>query len=162
MTRVGLGYDSHPFRTGRPLVLGGVRIAHDRGLGGHSDADAALHAVVDALCGAAALGDIGELFADTDPRWQDADSAALVAETVRRAAAEGLRPARCDLTILAEAPRLADHKPAMRRRIAELLGVAPEAVNVKAKTNERMGWIGRGEGIAALAVVTMAPRAAGA
>ena len=155
MQRVGFGYDSHRFAEGRALVLGGVRIEHDRGLEGHSDADAALHAVTDAVLGALALGDIGSLFADTDPRWKGADSAVFVREAVRRAGEKGFAVANCDVTVLAEAPRLAPHRDAMRRNIAAALGVAPDAVSVKAKTNEGMGWIGRGEGVAALAVVMM-------
>jgi len=155
MQRVGFGYDSHRFATGRPLVLGGVRIEHDRGLEGHSDADAALHAVTDAVLGALALGDIGSLFADTDPRWKGADSAIFVREAVRRAGEKGFTVANCDVTILAEAPRLAPHRDAMRRNIAAALGAPAGAVSVKAKSNEQMGFVGRGEGVAAVAVVMM-------
>ena len=157
MTRVGLGYDSHRFEGGRPLVLGGVRIAHDKGLAGHSDADAVLHAVTDAILGALAAGDIGERFPDTDPKLAGADSSAFVAEAVRLADEGNMRVGNCDVTVIAESPKLASHKPAMRRRIAELLAVSESAVSVKAKTNERMGWIGRGEGVAAIAVVTLEP-----
>jgi 2-C-methyl-D-erythritol 2,4-cyclodiphosphate synthase len=155
--RIGIGYDSHRFQPGRKLILAGVPVDHPAGLAGHSDADAPLHAVIDAICGAAGLGDIGELFPDTDPAWAGADSADLLAETVRRAARAGWTCRNCDLTILAEAPRLADYKPAMRKRLAALLGLAPEAVSVKAKTNEAMGFIGRGEGIAAIAAVLLGP-----
>ncbi|HUT56677.1 MAG TPA: 2-C-methyl-D-erythritol 2,4-cyclodiphosphate synthase [Phycisphaerae bacterium] len=151
MTRVGLGYDSHRFEAGRPLVLGGVEIDHPMGLAGHSDGDAALHAVIDALLGAAGLADIGEQFPDTDPRWKDADSAELLKQTTAKLAEAGYRPVNCDVTILAEAPRLTHYKQQMRSRIGELLGLPVDAVSVKAKTNEQMGWIGRREGIAALA-----------
>jgi len=155
MSRIGLGYDSHRFVTGRPLVLGGVRIEHGRGLSGHSDADAALHAITDAILGAAAAGDIGEFFPDSDPRWAGADSAAFVRHAMSLAAAKGLRVANCDLTIVAEEPMLSRYKETMRAKIADLLGVGQEAVSVKAKTNEGMGFVGRGEGIAALAAVMM-------
>jgi len=155
MVRVGLGYDSHRLGPGRPLVLAGVRVPHDRGLLGHSDADAVLHAVTDAVLGAAGAGDIGELFPDTDPRWAGADSAAFLRRAMGIAAEAGLRPVNCDVTILAEAPRLAPHRQAMRESLAGLLGLPVSAVAVKAKTNEGMGFIGRGEGIAAAAVVLM-------
>ena len=155
MIRVGLGYDSHRFTTGRSLVLGGVRIEHDFGLAGHSDADAVLHAVTDAILGALAAGDIGEHFPDTDPKWQDADSRDLLAAAVELVAGQGWRVGNCDVTILAQQPKLSEHKPAMRVAIAGVLGIAIEAVSVKAKTNERMGFVGRGEGIAAIAVVTL-------
>ena len=153
MIRVGLGYDSHPFQDGRPLILAGVLIEHPRGLAGHSDGDAALHGVIDALLGAAGLGDIGEQFPDTDPQWKDADSADLLKRTAATLDGAGWRPVNCDVTILAEAPKLAPHKPQMRTRIAELLGLPVDAVSVKAKTNEKMGWVGRREGIAAIAAV---------
>jgi 2-C-methyl-D-erythritol 2,4-cyclodiphosphate synthase len=155
MFRVGLGYDSHRFVAGRPLVLGGVRIEHEMGLAGHSDADAVLHAVTDAVLGAMAAGDIGELFPDTDPRWAGADSSIFLAEAVRLAARRGCRVANCDVTVLTEAPRLGPHKRRMAARIAELLGVSPDAVAVKAKTNEQMGALGRGEGLAAMAAVLL-------
>lgn len=155
MPRIGLGYDSHRFAAGRPLVLGGVRIEHEQGLAGHSDADAALHALTDALLGALAAGDIGERFPDTDPRWAGADSATFVRQAVELARRQGWRVENADVTVLAERPKLSAHKPAMRERIAALLGVGAEAVSVKAKTNERMGFVGREEGIAALAVVCL-------
>ena len=155
MFRIGFGYDSHRFAPGRPLVLGGVRIDHPDGLAGHSDADAVLHAVTDAVLGAAAAGDIGEHFADGDPRWAEADSSQFVTEAIRLAADRGFRPVNCDVTVLAESPKLAPHKRRMAERIAELLGLGPGAVSVKAKTNERMGFVGRGEGIAVLAAVLM-------
>ena len=155
MERVGFGYDSHRLAEGRPLVLGGVRVEHNRGLAGHSDADAVLHAIADAIYGAVAAGDIGEHFPDTDPKYKDADSSIFVRHAVKIAAEAGYRPANCDVTILAEQPRLADHKPAMRSNVAKLLGLGPECVSVKAKTNEHLGPIGRGEAIAAIAVVLM-------
>jgi len=155
MFRIGFGYDSHRFAAGRPLMLGGVRIEHELGLAGHSDADAVLHAITDAVLGAIAAGDIGERFPDSDPRWKGADSAVFVAEAVRLAAERGCRVVNCDVTVLAEAPRLGPDKARMAGRIAELLGVAPDAVAVKAKTNEQMGAIGRKEGIAALAAVLL-------
>ena len=155
MHRVGFGYDSHRFVEGRPLMLGGVRIDHARGLDGHSDADAVLHAVTDAVLGAMALGDIGELFSDTDAKWKGADSAVFVAEAVRLAAVKGFAVGNCDVTVLAEAPKLAPHKDLMKTRVASLLGVAPDRVSIKAKTSEGMGFVGRGEGLAAIAVVMM-------
>jgi 2-C-methyl-D-erythritol 2,4-cyclodiphosphate synthase len=155
MTRVGLGFDSHRFAAGRALVLGGVRIDHPLGLAGHSDADAVLHAVADAVLGAVAAGDIGEHFPPSDQRWRDANSADLLTRVVELAAGRGWRVGNCDVTIITEQPRLGPHKPAMAARIAELLRIAPDSVSVKAKTNEGLGWIGAGEGLAALAAVTM-------
>jgi 2-C-methyl-D-erythritol 2,4-cyclodiphosphate synthase len=153
--RVGIGHDTHRLVEGRPLVLGGVSIAHTHGLAGHSDADAVLHAVADALLGAAALGDIGELFPDTDPQYHASDSAILLSEVVRRVRAAGWRTVNMDLIIHAERPKLGPHKIAMRHRIAELLEVAPERVSVKAKTGELVGPIGRGEAISCEAVVLL-------
>ena len=153
MLRVGLGYDAHRFAAGRPLMLGGVRIDFDRGLAGHSDADAVLHAIADAILGAVAAGDIGELFPDTDDQWAGADSAVFVSRAVELAARDGYAVVNCDVTVLAEAPRLGPYKQKMSERIAALLGTPPQAVSVKAKTNEQMGAIGRAEGLAALAVV---------
>jgi len=155
MTRVGLGYDSHRFAAGRPLVLGGVRIEHSQGLAGHSDADAALHAVTDAILGAIGAGDIGEHFPDSDARWKGADSGAFVLHAMDLARRAGLRVANCDVTVLCESPKLGPHKAAMKAKIAELLGVPADRVGVKAKTNEGMGWIGRGEGLGAMAVVLL-------
>jgi 2-C-methyl-D-erythritol 2,4-cyclodiphosphate synthase len=155
MFRVGFGYDSHRFQAGRELVLGGVRIEHSAGLAGHSDADAVLHAVTDAVLGALAAGDIGELFPDTDPRWAGADSSVFLAEAVRLADQRGCRVANCDVTVLAEAPKLGPYKRLMAERIAELLGVDAAAVGVKAKTNEQMDAVGRREGIVALAAVLL-------
>jgi 2-C-methyl-D-erythritol 2,4-cyclodiphosphate synthase/2-C-methyl-D-erythritol 4-phosphate cytidylyltransferase len=156
-SRVGVGYDVHRFADGRKLVLGGVEIPHERGLAGHSDADVLLHAIADAILGAAALGDIGQHFPPSDERFRDADSQDLLRECVRLAREAGWAPSNIDATVIAEAPRLAPHMPAMRQRIATCLAIAPEAVGVKATTNEGMGAIGRGEGIAALAVVTLVP-----
>lgn len=153
--RVGIGHDTHRLGEGRPLILGGVRIEYPQGLVGHSDADVVLHAVADALLGAAALGDIGEHFPDTDPRWEGLDSARLLGEVVDRVAREGWRVVNCDLTVHAQQPRLGPHKPALRTNIARLLGVSTAAVNVKAKTGEHVGPVGRGEAIACEAVVLL-------
>ena len=136
-------------------MLGGVTIDSPRGLAGHSDADAVLHAVTDALLGAVAADDIGERFPDTDPQWQDADSAHFVADAMALLTDRGLRVANCDVTVLAESPKLGPAKPLMRTRIAELLGIEETCVAVKAKTGEGMGFIGRGEGIAAMAAVLL-------
>jgi 2-C-methyl-D-erythritol 2,4-cyclodiphosphate synthase len=151
--RVGLGYDSHRFAPARRLVLGGVEIVHDQGLAGHSDADAVAHAVTDALLGASALGDIGRHFPPTDPQWRDADSIDLLRRAVQLAAEQNYQVVNVDVTVVCEAPRIAPHADAMCLRLAEAIGIAPRLVSVKAKTNEGMGWIGRGEGIAAMAVV---------
>lgn len=156
--RVGVGYDSHRFASGRKLILGGVDIPHDRGLAGWSDADAVAHALTDAILGAAALGDIGRLFPPTDPQWRDADSLALLAQAHERVAAAGLRFAQGDITVVAEAPQLAPFVDRMQRRLADTLGVPAGRVSIKAKTNEGMGWIGRGEGIAAIAVALLETR----
>jgi len=156
-TRTGIGYDVHRFASGRRLILGGVEIAHDRGLEGHSDADVLLHAIADAVLGAAALGDIGQHFPPSDERFRDADSQLLLREAVRLAREAGWTPGNVDATVLAEAPRVSPHVPGMRERIAACLGLAQHAVSVKATTNEGMGSIGRGEGIAALATATLVP-----
>ncbi len=153
--RTGIGYDIHRFAPGRRLVLGGVEIPHELGLDGHSDADVLLHAIADAILGAAALGDIGQHFPPGDARFHDADSRDLLRESVRLVRAAGWAPANIDATLLAEAPRIGPHVPLMRERIAACLGLAPDAVGVKATTNETLGAIGRGEGIAALAVATL-------
>jgi 2-C-methyl-D-erythritol 4-phosphate cytidylyltransferase/2-C-methyl-D-erythritol 2,4-cyclodiphosphate synthase len=155
--RAGIGYDAHRFASGRRLVLGGVEIAHDRGLDGHSDADVLLHAIADAVLGAAALGDIGQHFPPSDERFRDADSQRLLREAVRLVREAGWAPGNVDATLLAETPRVAPHAPLMRERIAACLGLLPGAVSVKATTNEGMGSIGRGEGIAALATATLIP-----
>ena len=150
--RSGIGYDAHRFAVDvRRLVLGGVEIPGERGLEGHSDADAVAHAVTDALLGAAGMGDIGEHFPDDDPRWQDADSVELLALVM--AELTGWSIVNVDVTVIAERPRLEDHKRGMGERLAWALGVDASCVNVKATTNEGMGFVGRNEGIAALAVV---------
>ncbi len=150
--RIGEGWDTHALVTGRPLVLGGVTIPHSHGLLGHSDADALLHAITDALLGAAGLGDIGQHFPDTDAQFQGADSAELLQQAARRVAAAGWAIVNIDSTIVAQAPKLAPHIPAMRVRIAAVLGLAEGAVNVKAKTAEKMGPVGEGRAIEARAV----------
>ena len=154
MTRAGLGYDVHQLVEGRRLVLCGVESPAPRGLEGHSDADVALHAVMDALLGAAALGDIGEHFPPSEARWRDADSRALLAQ-VRALVEARFRIVNVDVTIIAEAPRIAPYRATMRARLAADLGLPEDAVNLKATTNERMGWLGRQEGIAALAVAAL-------
>jgi 2-C-methyl-D-erythritol 2,4-cyclodiphosphate synthase len=150
--RVGEGWDIHPLVSGRPLVLGGITIAHSHGLLGHSDADALLHAITDALLGAAALGDIGRHFPDTDVAFKGADSGQLLAEAARRVRGAGWQIANVDSTIVAQAPKLSAHIPAMVDRITALLGLLPGCVNVKAKTAERMGPVGEGRAIEARAV----------
>ena len=150
--RIGEGWDVHALVAGRPLVLGGITVPHSHGLLGHSDADALLHAITDALLGAAGLGDIGGHFPDTDPGYAGADSTALLAEAARRVRATGWVIANIDSTIIAQAPRLAPHIPAMRERIAAVLALDAGAVNVKAKTAEKMGPVGEGRAIEARAV----------
>ena len=150
--RIGEGWDTHALVAGRPLVLGGVRIEHSHGLLGHSDADALLHAITDALLGAAALGDIGRHFPDTDAAFKGADSSVLLAEAARRVRAAGWNIVNVDSTIVAKAPKMAPHIPAMCERIAAALGVEAGAVNVKAKTAENMGPVGEGRAIEARAV----------
>jgi len=151
--RVGMGYDVHRFAEGRPLVLGGVEIPHDRGLLGHSDADVLVHAVCDALLGAAALGDIGRHFPDSDKRYRGISSLLLLEECTRLVGRAGYRPVNADAVVLAERPKLAPHIPRMCERIAHAMGLEPGAVNVKATTTEGLGFVGRREGIAAYAVV---------
>jgi 2-C-methyl-D-erythritol 4-phosphate cytidylyltransferase/2-C-methyl-D-erythritol 2,4-cyclodiphosphate synthase len=155
--RVGQGVDVHPFAPGRPLRLCGVELPGERGLAGHSDADAALHAVTDAVLGGCGGGDIGEHFPPSDERWRDAPSELFVRRAVEIARECGWRPAGCDLTLLAEVPRIAPHRRAMRERVAELLGLAADRVNVKATTSEGMGFVGRREGLVAFAIVTLEP-----
>ena len=156
--RTGIGYDVHRFAAGRRLVLGGVEIAHPVGLTGHSDADVLLHAVADALLGAAALGDIGRHFPPSDARWQDADSRDLLSSVLAILAAAGYEVVNVDATIIAEAPRIAPHVEAMRANIAGCLGIETDAVGVKGTTNEGLGFVGREEGIAALATATVVRR----
>ncbi len=157
--RIGHGYDVHRIVPGRRLVLCGVEIPWDRGLLGHSDADAAAHALMDAILGAAALGDIGQLFPDTDPRYEGADSMVLLGEVCRRVGEAGYRLGNCDITILAQKPKLMPHVPAMRRRLAEVMHTEPDRVSVKATTEEGLGFTGAREGIAAHAVVLLEERA---
>ncbi len=155
--RIGQGFDVHRLVAGRRLVIGGVEIAHDRGLLGHSDADVLLHAICDALLGAAGLGDIGRHFPDTDPRYKDVDSRELLRRVAGLVRESGLVPGNVDATIVAEAPRMAPHIPAMAANIAADLGIDDTRVNVKATTTEGLGFAGRGEGIAAQAVCVVLP-----
>ena len=150
--RIGEGWDTHALVEGRPLVLGGVNIPHTHGLLGHSDADALCHAITDALFGAGALGDIGHHFPDTDERFRGADSLALLAEAARRVRAAGWEIGNVDSTVIAQAPKLGPHIPAMRQRLSQALALALDQVNVKAKTAEKMGPVGQGEAIEARAV----------
>lgn len=155
MMRIGQGFDAHALVAGRKLVIGGVTIPHEKGLAGHSDADVLIHAVCDALLGAAGLGDIGSHFPDSDARYKDVDSRRLLREVARLLKERGLKAANVDATIIAQAPMMAPHIPAMRANLAADLGVAADAVNVKAKTTEKLGFVGRGEGIAAEAVALL-------
>lgn len=152
---IGQGIDAHRFVPSRPLILGGVRIAHDQGLAAHSDGDVVIHALCDALLGAAALGDIGRHFPDSDARYAGIDSRILLVRVVETLQARGLRVHNVDLTVVAQRPRLAPHIAAMTKVLAEDLCCPPERVNVKATTTERMGFTGRGEGIAAFAVALL-------
>ncbi len=152
---VGQGYDVHALAPGRELVLGGVRIPYPQGLLGHSDADALLHAITDAVLGGAGLGDIGGMFPDSDSKWHGADSRSLLRGAMEAVRAAGWQVGNVDATVIAQAPRIAPHVAAMRANIAADLGVAVDAVNIKGKTNERLGFEGRGEGIAAHAVVLL-------
>jgi 2-C-methyl-D-erythritol 2,4-cyclodiphosphate synthase len=145
--RVGIGHDTHRLAPGRPLLLGGVRVPHDRGLVGHSDADVVLHALTDALLGAAGLGDIGDAYPDTDPAWRDADSRVFLRETLARLNQAGWRVVNVDVIVFAQQPKLGPVKAAIRRHLAGLLGLETGAVNVKAKTGEGVGAIGRAEAI---------------
>ncbi len=153
--RIGQGYDAHRFQAGDHIILGGVRIDFDKGMAAHSDGDVALHALCDALLGAAALGDIGKHFPDTDPELKGVDSRLLLRQVKKLLAANGFVPVNVDLTIVAQAPRLAPYIPVMRGNIAEDLGLSAECVNVKATTTEKMGFEGRGEGISAQAVALL-------
>lgn len=153
--RVGQGYDVHALVPGRQLILGGVTIPHEKGLLGHSDADALLHAITDAVLGAAGLGDIGRLFPDSDEQWRGADSRVLLRGALAAVQAAGWRVGNVDCTVIAQAPRIAPFVASMRANIAADLGIAPECVNVKGKTTERLGFAGRGEGIAADAVALL-------
>jgi 2-C-methyl-D-erythritol 2,4-cyclodiphosphate synthase len=151
--RIGQGLDVHALAAGRKLVIGGVEIPHHKGLAGHSDADVLLHAICDALLGAAALGDIGQHYPDSDPKFSDIDSRKLLRDVVEKVKTQGYKIVNVDATIVAEAPRMAPHVARMIGNIAADLGVASAAINIKATTTEQLGFIGRGEGIAALAVV---------
>lgn len=155
--RIGQGFDVHALVEGRDLIIGGVRIPHTHGLQGHSDADVLLHAITDAVLGAAALGDIGRHFPDTDPRYAGADSRVLLRAAMQKVAQAGWRVVNVDATVHAQAPKIGPHAPAMVANIAADLGVTPEVVNVKAKTNEGLGYLGRKEGIAATVSVLLAP-----
>lgn len=161
-TRVGIGYDSHRFADGGPLVLGGVSLPVGYHLAGHSDGDAIAHAVTDALLGAVAAGDIGQLFPDTDPRHRGRDSLDMLREAVARIQALGWRVENVDASVVAEKPRVAEHRAAMTNALAAALGTSLDRVSVKGKTNEGMGWIGRGEGLACIAVVGLVRERRGA
>lgn len=156
--RSGIGYDSHRFAPGGPLVLGGVRIPSDVHLHGHSDGDAIAHAITDAVLGAAALGDIGEMFADTDPANKGRDSIEMLSRAVARARDAGWDVGQVDVVVIAETPKIAPHRDAMRARLAGALGVQAHEVSIKGKTNEGMGFVGRGEGIACIATATLVAR----
>ncbi len=157
--RIGEGWDIHALVPGRKLILGGVHVPHDKGLDGHSDADALAHAITDAILGAAALGDIGRHFPDTDPQFKGANSMLLLAEAAKRVRAAGYEIANIDSTIIAQAPKMAPHIGAMCERLASVLGVAVDHVNVKAKTAEKMGPVGEGRAIEARAVALLRARA---
>jgi 2-C-methyl-D-erythritol 2,4-cyclodiphosphate synthase len=161
MVRTGLGFDTHAFAPGRRLILGGVDVPHEHGLTGHSDADVLTHAIIDALLGAAALGDIGRHFPDTDVRFAGADSLGLLRTVVSELGERGWEIGNVDATVVLERPQLAPHRKAIQASLAAALGLPPDAVNVKATTGERMGFVGRGEGAAALAVATIDRRAGG-
>jgi 2-C-methyl-D-erythritol 2,4-cyclodiphosphate synthase len=160
MAATGIGYDVHPFSDGRRLVLGGVEIPHARGLAGHSDADVLAHAIIDALLGAAALGDIGELYPESDEAYRDADSLLLLADARRRLWARNFTIRNVDATVLLERPKLAPHREEIRRRLADALAIRVDQVNIKATRGEGMGFVGREEGVAALAVATVEDRTA--
>jgi len=153
--RVGLGFDSHPFSPGRPLRLGGVEVPYNRGLRGHSDGDALLHAIADAVLGAAGLGSLGQQFPDTDPRWKGADSAVFVRKAAEMAAELGLAVGNVDAVVVAEGPRIAPVAEAIRARVAALLDVAPGSVSVRGTSTNGLGFVGRAEGLAAMAVVLL-------
>jgi 2-C-methyl-D-erythritol 2,4-cyclodiphosphate synthase len=154
--RIGIGYDSHKFAEGRRLVLGGVDIPHTHGLSGHSDADAVAHAITDAMLGAAALGDIGTHFPPSDQTWKNADSIALLRRANELLEAKGYQVVNVDVTVICEAPKIGPHALAMREKLAAALGIGVKHISIKGKTNEGMGWIGRGEGIAVMATALIA------
>jgi 2-C-methyl-D-erythritol 2,4-cyclodiphosphate synthase len=153
--RVGIGYDSHRFAEGGPLVLGGVKIPGDEHLAGHSDGDAIAHAITDALLGAACLGDIGQMFSDQDPANKGIDSMKILHAAVAKLHAAGFAPHNVDVTVIAERPKIAPYRDAMRDALAFAMSMHPEVISIKGKTNEGMGWIGRGEGLACIAVVVI-------
>jgi 2-C-methyl-D-erythritol 2,4-cyclodiphosphate synthase len=154
-SRVGIGFDAHPFAKGRALRLGGVAIPHDAGLEGHSDGDALLHALTDAVLGAAGAGSIGEHFPPTDPAWKDADSATFLRRAGELARERGFAIGNVDAVVVAEAPKIAPHVPAIRSRIAEILGASPEAISVRGTSSNGLGFTGRRDGLAAMAVVLL-------
>jgi 2-C-methyl-D-erythritol 2,4-cyclodiphosphate synthase len=158
IVRVGIGTDLHRLVPGRPLVLGHVRIEHDRGPAAHSDGDVVLHAIIDALAGASGLPDIGEMFPDADPAWRDADSGDLLKTALKRVQGQGYELANVDVTIHVERPRLGPHKAKIRAAVASLLGIVPEAVSIKAKSNEGVDAVGRGEALACTAIVGLTLR----
>jgi len=162
LMRVGLGHDTHRLVVGRPLILGGVHLDHPRGLDGHSDADVVLHAVTDALLGAAGLGDIGDAFPDTDPAFKDADSRVFLEQTLQRLRQAGWQVVNVDVTIFAQEPKLGPVKDRIRQHLARLLGLDMGAVNVKAKTGEKVGHIGRGEALGCQAVALIEQASGGA
>jgi 2-C-methyl-D-erythritol 2,4-cyclodiphosphate synthase len=153
MIRVGSGFDAHRFSDGRKLMIGGVEIPHSKGLRGHSDADVLLHALADALLGAAGFDDIGAHFPDSDKKWKDASSAVFIREITKMLKKKRWKVVNADLTIISEAPKIGPHRSSIKKSVSELLGVAPEAINIKATSTDQMGATGRGEGIAAQAVV---------
>ena len=155
MLRIGLGYDVHAFAEGRPLILGGVEIEHARGLLGYSDADVLTHAVCEALLGALALGDLGRLFPDTDPRYKGASSLGLLRSVMELLSSKGARVVNVDATVICQAPRLASFLPEMARQLGQAMALGPDRVSVKAKSPEHLGLLGRGEGIASMAVVSV-------
>jgi 2-C-methyl-D-erythritol 2,4-cyclodiphosphate synthase len=159
MSLVGIGYDSHRLAAGRPLVIGGVTIPHERGPEGHSDGDVLAHALIDALLGAAGLGDIGDHFPDTDERWRGADSIRLLESVVAIVVDAGHELVNVDCTVVLEEPKLAPHRAQIRERLGEALGLEARRVSVKASSGERIGFVGRGEGVAALAVASLRPTA---
>lgn len=155
MVHVGIGYDVHPLVVGRKLILGGVEIPHSKGLEGHSDADALMHAVTDAILGAIGEGDIGHFFPNTDPRWKGAPSSTFLREAARQVGFQNGRIVNVDVSLACEAPKIKPHIPGMKLAIAEALGLSPKKVGIKATTNEKLGFIGREEGIAAMAVAAV-------
>ncbi|MGQ0562556.1 MAG: 2-C-methyl-D-erythritol 2,4-cyclodiphosphate synthase [Gemmatimonadota bacterium] len=155
--RIGIGYDSHKFAAGRPLILGGITVPFEQGLQGHSDADAVCHAITDAMLGAAALGDIGTHFPPSDQRWKNADSTELLRLAKLLLEERGYQVVNVDVTVICEAPKIGPHVQAMRERLGAVLGIGAHHVSVKGKSNEGMGWVGRGEGIATMATVLIAP-----